>query len=928
MVLGKDVKVKTVLSLCVMAFFSQAGEMDLWSGRERHVAVVNPVMRTADDRNVLSLRGEWSFAKIARNSPGRCFPTAVKMWQPIQVPGCWESKGVGDPGVPPVHCCNDNSPKRLRHVYQGAGVYRKVVKIPEGWNDKRIWLAAGGIIAQGWIYISDLPIPVGQMNTYCGTFKWEITDLVKPGTEATVYVVADNTVPYRGGSHYSTGRFGGICRDIELQATPLVYMDDVWVRGDFDKQEAQAKVNIEGERKGADLALRVTVENETAEIPVSSSVSVHDLRLSLRKFRPWSPEHPNLYTARVDLVENGTVVQTRFERFGVRKLQVVDRGFKLNGKPFFFRQCGDNKPYPATGYSPPDRDLHRRHLAVARAAGFNAIRLHTHNELPEYFEAADELGMLIQIELPYYGNYCEDACDFDPIRDARERRVHFRRHPSYAVASGGNEGAFARPVARRIYAEQKREDPDRLVLQQDGGTHVTDPVFDPLQTDYFSGPLNVWERGTYDPGAFVAHEYLNIAVKFDSRTECSYTGLWEPPVTRTARREFLAKSGLDHSWGDRFQDASHAFQKFYQKSGLESARMDPFCDGYCYWTVCDTVVPRGGTYTAQGLFDPWWRTKEKGWTPEEFALFNSPSAVLADFSGKRPYYVEGSVDFTGFYPKKPKWQNMTRVFVAGDVIPVEFMIAHYAEDEICNAVLNWSLVVDGKEFLSGEKELGTIYAGPVKSLDCASLVVPEITTPCKAVLQASVGSVKNSWEFWFFPRREQKQGDGIAVADSLYGILAGRYRGIRRCSEAPESPIVLAEEGSPEAERALKLGRQLITLSNQSAPSNVTPGWWWPGKQVGTACIRHPMLGDFPYEPYLSPLLFRILKEGTPLPISGVRAKDLVIAGEGVDDCFLYLSDSAYGAGAHHVRISGIDVLSDTPEGVALLDAILAYLRQ
>ena len=130
MVLGKDVKVKTVLSLCVMAFFSQAGEMDLWSGRERHVAVVNPVMRTADDRNVLSLRGEWSFAKIARNSPGRCFPTAVKMWQPIQVPGCWESKGVGDPGVPPVHCCNDNSPKRLRHVHQGAGVYRKVVKIP------------------------------------------------------------------------------------------------------------------------------------------------------------------------------------------------------------------------------------------------------------------------------------------------------------------------------------------------------------------------------------------------------------------------------------------------------------------------------------------------------------------------------------------------------------------------------------------------------------------------------------------------------------------------------------------------------------------------------------------------------------------------------------------------------------------------------
>ena len=922
-----------VLLACAAVGLCGAQEMDVWSGRDRHVAVVNPVARPADDPDVLSLRGDWSFAKIPRTSPGRCFPATVKDWRPIRVPGCWESMGVGEQGVPSAHYCNDNSPKRMRHVYQGAGVYRRTVKIPASWSGKRIWIAAGGILAQGWIYLSDLPVPVGQMNTYCGTFKWEITDLVQPGAEATIYVVADNTVPFRGGAHYASGRYGGICRDIELQATPQTFIDNAWVHGNFDRQEAEVHVEVAGMRdEGRGISVRAEIDGETVETDLGNqTVRQSDnqaiLKVALRDFRAWSPEHPNLYTARVDLVENGSVVQTRCERFGVRKLEVAERGFRLNGKPFFFRQCGDNHVYPATGFSPPDRDLHRRHLSVARAAGFNAIRLHTHNELPEYLEAADELGLLVQIELPYYGNYCEDPCDFDPIRDARERRTHFRRHPSYAVASGGNEGAFARPVARQIYAEQKREDPDRLVLQQDGGTHVTDPVFDPLQTDYFSGPLNVWDRGTFDPGAFVAHEYLNIAVKADSRTEGLYTGLWEAPVTRAGRAAFLAKFGLDHAWGDRLQDASHAFQKFYQKSGLESARMDPFCDGYCYWTICDTVVPREGTYTAQGLFDPWWQTKEKGASPDEFAVFNSPSAVLADFSGKKPYYIEGSVDFTGFYPKKPRWQNLTRVFAVGDVIPVAFMIAHYAEAEMNDATLTWELVADGKTLASGSKKVGTIHAGPVKSLDDVKLTVPAVAKPCKAVLRARVGDVGNAWDFWLFPRRVPQPVTDLAATDAIVAALGGRYPGIRRLADAPESAIVLAEEVSPEAERAAKQGRQLVTLANQTTPSNVTPGWWWIGKQVGTAVVRHPILGDFPYEPYLSPLLFRILKEGTPLPVAGVRADELVIAGEGFDSCCLYLSDSVTATGAHHVRISGIDVLSDTPEGAALLDAVLTYLR-
>jgi len=73
-----------------------------------------------------------------------------------------------------------------------------------------------------------------------------------------------------------------------------------------------------------------------------------------------------------------------------RKLEVRGARFFLNGKPFLVRGYGDDYIYPLTLTSPPDRQAHLRHLKIARQAGFNYVRHHTHCELPEFFEAADE----------------------------------------------------------------------------------------------------------------------------------------------------------------------------------------------------------------------------------------------------------------------------------------------------------------------------------------------------------------------------------------------------------------------------------------------------------------------------------------------------------------------------------------------------------
>ena len=111
---------------------------------------VNPVLGN-EAGSVLSLRGEWEFSTqgrtLGRNGIWQPFYKA-KTWgdtRTIQVPGCWEAQGVGEPGD--GECWDavwDHNAKPIRHKHMGNGWYRKTVTIPAAWKGKRVWLKVGG----------------------------------------------------------------------------------------------------------------------------------------------------------------------------------------------------------------------------------------------------------------------------------------------------------------------------------------------------------------------------------------------------------------------------------------------------------------------------------------------------------------------------------------------------------------------------------------------------------------------------------------------------------------------------------------------------------------------------------------------------------------------------------------------------------------
>ena len=654
-----------ILAFFGCAVYAAAAEspvpgVDMREGRKAQLGVVNPVVRSPL-QEVITLRGEWEFATDPQTNgyaAGWMSPGTVWLKQrTIQVPGCWEAQGVGEPGVSQPWDMNDRGPYPLRHIYMGAAWYRRTVPVPAAWQGKRVWLKIGGVRSQGWFWVNGKP--VAHDFNYCGADKYDVTDLVTPGHDAVVVAQVRNDLPSRKGSASWRHRAGGLYRDVELESTPDTRIDNCWVRGDFDQKGAEVHVTVAfateaGKLKNPMLRVKISAKSELGvrkvelgvagegRLPVvfakgSQSAEVV-CRVPLAPFQPWAPEHPNLYVAEVTLCDGETPVHGWRERFGVRKLEVRGDRFFLNDKPFFIRGYGDDHIYPLTLVSPASREEHLKHLTIACAAGFNYVRLHTHCEVPEFYEAADEAGILVHAELPYNHAKPGEAFPSDPKRDLEELITHYQRYVSLATCCMGNEGGFPSPLDRELYETSKKLNPQLLVLHHDGGNNTRG------NSDFRSGPTTPWRPGGFACDApFVAHEYLNLSVKADPRLEPLFTGIYytslaslDPnhPDAAVAKaragfprhmsdldsaprdmRSFeteLQRVQLSRAWGDACVDAGHALQRCYQKQGIEAARLDPACDGYSFWTIVDVL------YQAQGLFNVFWEPKSGGSTPEEF----------------------------------------------------------------------------------------------------------------------------------------------------------------------------------------------------------------------------------------------------------------------------------------------------------------------
>ncbi|NJK95066.1 MAG: glycoside hydrolase family 2, partial [Bacteroidales bacterium] len=129
---------------------------------------------------------------------------------------------------------------------------------------------------------------------------------------------------------------------------------------------------------------------------VSQKVGM-EFTLSKKEVKLWHFDFPNLYTLKLQLKKGNKVVHVLEDRFGIRKAEVVNGKFLLNGESV--RAMGLNwvADDRLTGNTLP-AEVYKRDIDNMKTLGCNLTRL-SHLPLPkEVYDYLDEKGMLIIAE--------------------------------------------------------------------------------------------------------------------------------------------------------------------------------------------------------------------------------------------------------------------------------------------------------------------------------------------------------------------------------------------------------------------------------------------------------------------------------------------------------------------------------------------------
>lgn len=391
----------------------------------------------------------------------------------------------------------------------GVGWYRKTFAADPSWKGKQILLDFEGIMLAGDVWLNGKKIG-GTDYGYLG-FDSEIEDIIRYDT---VNVVAVRASTADGNSRWYTG--GGLFRDVHLIVkNPIsIARHGIFITTPkVSDQGAEVNVQVEvGGIKEKDYDLEINTKifspegKQVAETktlaPQNSKLAAVEVplpKVNISNPQLWSCEQPNLYSAQVELVLNGKVIDNLTEKFGIRTIEFSKEfGLKLNGKKVFLKGAADHHDLGAVGAAAYETSIARM-MDRLKAFGFNAIRTSHNPYSASFLKLADEKGILIIDELYDKWGSTTAWAGRAPWNDlwyanVKEWIKRDRNHPSVIMWSFGNElqfqeqrwgfptGDWGVTTYRILDVVAKRYDPTRkttvaMYPARAGGIIKADPAF-------------------------------------------------------------------------------------------------------------------------------------------------------------------------------------------------------------------------------------------------------------------------------------------------------------------------------------------------------------------------------------------------------------------------------------------------------------------
>lgn len=698
--------------------------------------------------------------------------------------------------------------------YVGKAWYKREVTLPE---DEAVpmytlYLERPHITTEVWVNGEKVE---GVQKSLSVPHVFYLYGLLKPGKN-TIAICVDNdpeTVKVGQDSHSVTdqtqGDWNGIVGKVELR--PFNSIDAVKVYPDVDSKTARVHLEMLDckPNRQVTVSLKATafntdkqhvVECKPVEMVLNDSKEVAcDITMQMGKgMLLWDEFHPQLYRLEVEVKAKDGAISRKETVFGMRKMEIKDKMFYLNGHEILLRGTVENCDFPNTGYPPMDVESWLKVFKTCKSYGLNHMRFHSYCPPEAAFLAADMMGFYLQPEGPSWPNHGVRLGRGEPIdkylMDESVAIVNeYGNHPSFTFYAFGNEPAGNWvPWSTEHVAEMKAYDPRHLYCGFSvGGGWAWQPGSEYAVKAGARG-LNEWARSAPESVAtfeknittyngkdmpntpitmpFVSHETGQWCAfpNFDEIKK--YTGV-NKAKNFEIFRDLLKDNGMISRAHD-FLMASGKLQALCYKAEIERTLRTPNYAGFQLLSLNDY----SGQGTALvGVTDVFFDSK--GYCNEDrFSEFCAPIVPLAKF---------------------PKFTYRT-----DETLEVDVELSQFSDEELKGVTPYWVIFKQGNaskedpvaEEVYAEGSLPTRDLPIGGNIDLGRISVPlaDIKEATKMRLCVSIPNTEeyvpesdnripgwkdavNRWEFWVYPTpksdvvKYEKNGlpKGIYVTDSL-----------------------------------------------------------------------------------------------------------------------------------------------------------------
>jgi len=794
------------------------------------VAWTVPLMFSAEPAaRSISVAGEWRL-RLDPNDAGiadEWFNKSDLFPDIIHLPGSTDEQHFGTK--------NDaRDPGHLTRAYWFSGPvwYEREVTIPEEWKGKLITLLLERCHWETQAWFDGYPL--GLQNSLGTPQVYEVGQpgqaTVTPGKHRLTLRVDNRRGIDVGESSAVTeqgpGNWNGIAGGMELRATDAVWIDKVFTYPDLARNAVHIKLRIRNST-GNTQAAKLTLAVGRAKSLTDINIGCHPMEVIEQDFRlagpsePWSEFSPTVQALDVSIASTSAAgfFDEAHTTFGMRAITTSGRQMLLNGRVIHLRGTVDNGSFPLKGYPPTDVATWRARFQTYKVYGFNHVRFHSWCPPEAAFTAADQLGLILQVENPMWipdGRVSANALRTGFIRQEAEAIVDtYGNHPSFGLMTMGNELGSALDVfLRNLVQSLQARDPRHLYTS----TSAPDNMLRP--DDYFVSAGPRWQNLRGDPRLeanppdtdfdyrqyvkkldrpIVAHELGQWTVFPDFSEAHSYTGSLQPRYL-DLYREALERNGM-FDQAEAFRQASGALMLELYKEEIESNLRTPGLTGF----------------QLLGLTD--W----PGFGPAFIGVLNT----LAESKGL--ITPQAFQRFCG--PTVPLLRLKKRTWTTNETLEAPIEIAHYGPNAIEALKTAW-VVRDaaGRTVASGGQPSTKVPTGGLTALGGIHLVLRNFPAPARYSIQVSADGFANDWDFWLYPEKRP----------------------------ALPSGLVIATRWDDDTKRQLAAGRNVVLMLDPREPARTTPTtfttifWahsWFPERHetMGILCQpSHPALADFP----------------------------------------------------------------------------------